>query len=46
MYEYTLYNDDCVLHTESNTIIYQGEDGGIYMKNGNLKTPKKILIKN
>lgn len=51
MYEYTLYNDDCVLHTESNTIIYQGEDGwDLYekwkSKNSKEDSDKKLKSKN
>lgn len=27
MYKYTLFNDNCILHTETNTIIYKDEEG-------------------
>lgn len=41
MYDYTLYNSNCVLHTETNTIIYEGEDGWNLYKEWVSKNPKE-----
>ena len=41
MYKYTLFNNDCILNTETNTVIYKGEPDWNLYQEWKKKNPQK-----